>query len=253
MAISGKIVATPNPIPADEESPVIVSWETNDPNGGEIRVRTSANEERLVTRGGKCGRVEIHWIGDSTEYEFRLYPSSQPERQLDAVMVRRDRNLSHPLLGEVALEVTRGNIGVSLLSRFLAKIVPRCLHSAKFREIFRLWERHGFHVTPVHFYQPIPDIQSLPETVWDGQSEMVGIDMNDAPQLDLLRNHFPKFRQEYDQFPVEPTGEPGRFHFNNGLFDGTDALYVPPLSTAVDHRGWQRIFFSPCSGGHCKE
>jgi Methyltransferase domain len=224
MAISGKIVAMPNPIPADEESPVIVSWETNDPNGGEIRVRTSANEERLVTRGGKCGRVEIHWIGDSTEYEFRLYPSSQPERQLDAVMVRRDRNLSHPLLGEVALEVTRGNIGVSLLSRFLAKIVPRCLHSAKFREIFRLWERHGFHVTPVHFYQPIPDIQSLPETVWDGQSEMVGIDMNDALQLDLLRNHFPKFRQEYDQFPVEPTGEPGRFHFNNGLFDGTDAL-----------------------------
>jgi hypothetical protein len=43
-------------------------------------------------------------------------------------------------------------------------------------------------------------------------------------QLELLRNHFPKFRHEYDEFPVEPTGEPGRFHFNNGLFDATDAL-----------------------------
>src|SRR5205823_1258330 len=86
------------------------------------------------------------------------------------------------------------------------------------------WERHGFHVTPVHFYQPIPDTRSLPETLWDQPSKLVGIDMNDTTQLDLLRNHFPKLRREYDEFPVEPTGEPGRFHFNNGLFDGTDAL-----------------------------
>jgi hypothetical protein len=222
--ITGKIVATPNPVPSAEGSRVVVSWETNDPTGGEIRVATSACEEKLVTKGGKCGRVEIDWIADSTEYEFRLYPASQPDKQLDSVKVRRDGNSLHRLLGEVALGVTRGNIDVSLLSRFLVKLMPRCLRSTKFPEIFQLWERHGFHVTPVHFYQPIPDTQSLPETLWDRPSELVGIDMNDAMQLDLLGNHFPKFRHEYDQFPVQPTGEPGRFHFNNGLFDGTDAL-----------------------------
>jgi hypothetical protein len=79
-------------------------------------------------------------------------------------------------------------------------------------------------VTPVHFYQPIPDTAFLHETIWDRPSELVGIDMNDAMQLDLLRNHFPRFRSEYDQFPAEPTGEPIQFHHNNGLFDGTDAL-----------------------------
>ena len=222
--ITGKIVATPNPVPSEEESPVVIAWETSDPSGSEIRVTTSTGEEKLVTRGGKCGQVEIGWIADSTEYEFRLYPVSQPDRQLDSVKVRRGSNSLQQLLGEVVLEVTRGNIGVSLLSPFLAKIVPRCLHSAKFREIFRLWEQHRFHVTPVHFYQPIPDTQSLPESLWDRPSELVGIDMNDAMQLELLQNHFPKFRHEYDEFPVEPTGEPGRFHFNNGLFDATDAL-----------------------------
>jgi len=222
--IEGKIVATPNPVPSEERSPVVIAWETNDPSGGEIRVATSAGEEKLVTRGGTCGRVEIGWIANSIEYEFRLFPASQPDRQLDSVKVRRDSNPLRLLLDKVALEVTRGNIGVTLLSGFLAKIVPRCLHSARFRDIFRLWERHRFHVTPVHFYQPIPDTQSLPETLWDRPSELVGIDMNDAMQLDLLRNHFPKLRREYDEFPVEPTGEPGRFHFNNGLFDGTDAL-----------------------------
>jgi len=217
-------MATPNPVAFEEESPVIISWKTNDLAGGEITVATSAGEEKLVTRGGKSGTVEIDWIAGSTEYEFRLYPVSRPDRPLDSVKVKRRVNLSHPLLSEVAREVTHGNIGVSVLSRFVARILPRCLHNAKFREIFRLWERHGFHVTPVHFYQPIPDTRCLPESLWNKPSELVGIDMNDAVQLDLLRNHFSKFRGEYDQFPAEPTGGPGRFHFNNGLFDGTDAL-----------------------------
>jgi hypothetical protein len=221
--ISGRISADPNPLPFDQDC-VVISWETNHPSGVEIRVATSAPEEKLVTRGGKSGRVEIPWIADSAEYEFRLYPASQPDRRLDSVKVRRDSNSLHPLLDQAALGVARGNIDVTLLSRFLAKVLPRCLHSKTFPEMFRLWERHGFHVTPVHFYQPIPDTRSLPETLWNRPSELVGIDMNDAMQLDLLRNHFPKFRHEYDQFPTEPTGQPGRFYFNNGLFDGTDAL-----------------------------
>ena len=77
----------------------------------------------------------------------------------------------------------------------------RCLHSGKFQEIFPVWERHGFHVTPVHFYQPIPDTQSLPETLWNRPIELVAVDMNDLLQLDLLRTRFPKFRNEYEQFP----------------------------------------------------
>ena len=64
----------------------------------------------------------------------------------------------------------------------------------------------------------------LPETLWDRPSELVGIDMNDSMQLDLLRRHFPRFRNEYEQISTKPTGEEGGFHLNNGLFDGTDAL-----------------------------
>jgi hypothetical protein len=202
----------------------VISWETNDPKGGEIRVATPTHEEKLVTQGGKSGRVEIHWIEDSTEYEFRLYPASQPSKPVALVKVRRGRNSFHPILAEAAREVTRGNIDAAALSQFIAKVLPSCVHGANFRDIFRFWERHGFHVTPVHFYQPIPNTQSLPETLWNRPSELVGVDMNDAVQLDLLRNHFPKFRGEYEQFPAEPASGPVRFHFNNGLFDGTDAL-----------------------------
>ena len=48
--------------------------------------------------------------------------------------------------------------------------------------------------------------------------------MNDSMQLDLLCNRFPKFQDEYEKLPTKPIGRPTRFHLNNGLFDGTDAL-----------------------------
>ena len=221
--ITGKITAEPNPISL-EQGPVVISWETNDPAGAEVRVSTTDGDQKLVTRGGKSGHVEIPWITDATDYEFSLHVATQPDTAIDSVKVRCSNKLSHPLLRQAAAEVANGNITVPMLSRFIAKVMPRCFHSGEFREIFRYWERHGFHVTPVHFYQPIPDTQSLPETLWHRPSELTGIDLNDALQLDLLQNHFPKFRSEYDQFPTEPTAEPGRFHLSNGLFGGADAL-----------------------------
>ena len=222
--IVGKVNAEPNPIPFGKRC-VVISWETNDPAGGEVRVSTSTDDEKLVNKSKeRSGQTEIPWIVGSTIYDFRLYAASQPDTPIDSVKVRRDFESVSMILRELADEVLRGNVDMAELSQFIATVIPHCLHRGKFHEIFPFWERHGFHVTPVHFYQPIPDTQNLPETLWDRPSKLVGIDMNDTIQLDLLRNQFPKFRHEYDRFPAEPTGEPGRFHFNNGLFDGTDAL-----------------------------
>jgi Methyltransferase domain len=218
--ITGKVNANPNPIPFGQGN-VEISWETNDPAGAELRVCLSSGEERLVRRG-HSGTVEIPWIKHSAEYYFRVYGASQPDVALDTVKVQRES--SGNILSELIREVSHGNVDPFELSQFIAKVMAQCLHSAKFPEIFRLWERHGFHVTPVNFYQPIPDTRSLPETLWNRLSELHGIDMNDAVQLDLLRNQFPRFRREYEQIPAEPTGEPGRFHCNNDLFGGTDAL-----------------------------
>jgi hypothetical protein len=221
-AITGKISANPNPISFGQGC-VVISWETNDPAGGEVRVSTSPGDERLVS-SDRSGRIEIPWVVDSMVYDFRLYAASQPAAPIDSVKVRRDLDSAPMLLREIADEVPRGNIDMAELSRFIATVIPHCMHGGKFREIFPIWERHGFHVTPVHFYQPIPDTQTLPETLWNRSSKLVGVDMNDSVQLDLLRNCFPKFREEYEQFPTKPTGQPSRFYLSNGLFDGTDAL-----------------------------
>ena len=222
MEITGKIFAQPNPIYFGQGG-VVISWQTNDPAGAEIRVLPGTEQEKLVTRKRKSGQLEVPWITDSRVYEFRLYGASRPDVVLDRVKARRAIESASVALDQIADEVNHGNIGTAELSRFVEAVIPRCLN-ATFPELFRRWERRGFHVTPVNFYQPIPETGSLPETLWNRLSELHGIDMNDAVQLDLLRNQFPRFRHEYEQIPVEPTGEPGRFHCNNDLFGGADAL-----------------------------
>ena len=220
-AIQGKITAIPNPIPFGEDC-VVISWATNDQAGAEVRVSTSPGHEQLVSRA-QSGSTKISWIAHSTVYDFRLYAASQPDLAIDSVEVTRETDSAQVVLRELAAEVMGGNVDAAL-SSFIAATVPRFVHTGKFRKVFPIWERHGFHATPVHFYQPIPDTQTLPETLWNQPSKLVGIEMNDSVQLDLLRKHFPKFRDDYEQFPTKPTREGSRFHLNNGLFDGIDAL-----------------------------
>jgi hypothetical protein len=112
------------------------------------------------------------------------------------------------------------------LARVLAEVLPAYATGPLAEKYFQLWEEHGFHLTPVHFYQPIPDTRALPDALWQKPSELVGVDMNEAGQLDLLRNFFPEFRAEYDAIPVDPTGNPHEFYLKNGAFEGTDALVL---------------------------
>jgi len=238
--ITGKIDADPNPLFFGQRC--VISWETNDPVGAEIRVSTGTDDEKLVTQGGPSGHVEIPWINDSKVYEFRLYAVSSPEVTIDSVKARREIESAPGALREIADEVKRGNIEISELSQFIAAVMPLCLQSTEHRELFLNWERHGFHVTPVHFYEPIPDTQSLPETLWSQPSELVGIDMNDSMQLELLRSHFAKFRDEYNNLPVEPP--PGQ----KRPFRGVDALvaycmvrHFEPESIVEVGSGWSSL------------
>ena len=214
--ITGKISANPNPLFFGQRC--MISWDTNDPAGAEIRVSTGTNDEKPVAQGAPSGHVEIPWINDSRVYEFRLYPASQPHKPIGAVKVKRDLDSVPEILRKLATEATQGNIDMMELSQFIAAVMPCCLHSGKFHELFPVWEQHGFHVTPVHFHQPIPDTRELPETLWKQPSDLVGINVNDAMQLDLLRNHLTRFRDEYDNLPVEPP--PGQ----RRPFHGVDAL-----------------------------
>ena len=221
--ITGKIAATPNPIPFAEGSKATISWQTTDPAGAEVRVSIPTGGEKLVSRG-KGGSVEVPWIQPGSGFEFRLYSGSEPSRVLGRVTVRRDDGSWEKIFDPLASEPGWENTHLAAVANYIAKVIPRCLNHPQFHDLFLQWEQHGFHVTPVHFYQPIPDTRTLTEAIWAKPGSLAGVDMNEAGQLDLLRNVFPRFRNEYDTIPRSATGQRGEFYFDNGLFSGTDAL-----------------------------
>jgi hypothetical protein len=124
------------------------------------------------------------------------------------------------------LELVQNEENLDGVAELLARVLPIFLQGEHSLKYFQFWEEHGFHVTPVHFYQPIPDCRTLPDGLWEKPGEMPGVDMNEAAQLQLLREIFPQYRDEYNEIPSGPTTQPHEFHLVNPAFDGTDALVL---------------------------
>jgi Methyltransferase domain len=91
------------------------------------------------------------------------------------------------------------------------------------RKMFPFWERMGIHVTPVHFYEPVPDTRALQPEVWSRTSELVGVELEEERQLRLLADFYDRFKTECDALPLEPTGNPRDFHYRNDTFGWVDA------------------------------
>jgi hypothetical protein len=98
-----------------------------------------------------------------------------------------------------------------------------------YKRLFRQMERQGIHLTPNHFYSPIPDTAQLKsEERAHTRLASAEIDWQIERQLDLLVNAFPAFADEYNAIPPEPSPDlPAHaFHFHNGMYDYLDALVL---------------------------
>jgi len=92
--------------------------------------------------------------------------------------------------------------------------------SPLWKSSFALLEACGFHLTPVHFYSPIPDVGRLPEEIWHAVSDLPGIEMNEVFQLWLLGEVFPQFRDEANAIPHRQQAGETEFYLGNNVFDG---------------------------------
>ncbi len=90
---------------------------------------------------------------------------------------------------------------------------------------FRLFRWLGVHVTPVHFYSPVPDIREFTgrSEVWTVPSTLPGIEMNDCEQRQLMRNVFAKYQPEC-HFSREPTPHAHEFFTRNEYFGYVSAV-----------------------------
>ncbi len=108
-----------------------------------------------------------------------------------------------------------------LLTTF-AHQIPKLLDRTGTRPHFATWEAAGYHITPVHFYQPIPNTGELAQQ-YPQRTTLTGIDWNADAQLALL-DQLAQFAPETAAFPgprpADATDEV--FYLDNGLFVGID-------------------------------
>ncbi len=110
----------------------------------------------------------------------------------------------------------------NLLARALAGLIGR-----RFRDFlcdplyFEVWEKRGLHITPVHFYQPLPDARELSSYGWDRVSAMPGLDLREKGQLELLDRLSRAYKREYSRFPLSERPS-GGFFVDNGTFESVD-------------------------------
>ena len=94
----------------------------------------------------------------------------------------------------------------------------------KNKRFFRYWESKGYHVTPNHFYEPIPDTNTLKNDIWEKNTELVGIEMRELEQIRLLDEFSMKFKREYDLLPLQKHHDmkPYDYFINNTGFGSVD-------------------------------
>ena len=90
------------------------------------------------------------------------------------------------------------------------------------QELFNIWENMGFHVTPAHFYQPIPVLKELDQEIFEKEFTCPGVDFNGDNQQKLLDTFRTKYKTEYDQIPLEKPNVPHQYYINNKNFESVD-------------------------------
>lgn len=82
---------------------------------------------------------------------------------------------------------------------------------------FRLFRKFGIHLTPVHYYSPIPDIRELEASHWGSRSSLIGLDMDLKGQQAIMKSIFVKYRNECD-FPRHPVELDYAYFVENSMF-----------------------------------
>jgi len=86
----------------------------------------------------------------------------------------------------------------------------------KTTNIFHLAEKNGFHITPEHFYDTIPNVKELSDKVFEVK-ENIHIDWNEENQLNLLEK-LHEYSSEFQKLIQNK-----KFDANNGSFEWHDA------------------------------
>jgi predicted O-methyltransferase YrrM len=109
---------------------------------------------------------------------------------------------------------------VSLILASIAYIQTR-LGPKRLQRSYRVWD--GFSVTPVrhHYYQPVFNVHTLPDRLWNTKDPLHGINFNEDAQLALLEQF--NYQDELRAIPIDSPSDYLGFYYRNNSFEAGDA------------------------------
>ena len=113
-----------------------------------------------------------------------------------------------------------------MVKSFLDRVAHHLLFRAQSHP--NLTDRWGYHIRPIHYYEPIPDFRAITVEQITRRREFPGIDFRWDKQLALL-DELTAYRDELSTL---------EFNFDNGYFSGFDAAVYYSL---IRHLKPQRI------------
>src|SRR5260370_12298853 len=147
--------------------------------------------------------------------------------------------------------------GRDLTARAIAPLLRRLAFDPRY---FDLWQAQGFHVSPVHYYQPIPDPREIGPSVWKRHSRIRGLDIRAKPQKELLNIFTARFKNEYDRCPRGHESRDFRFYLGNTAFEAVDAeilfcmiRYFKPKTICEIGSGWSTLLAADALSGNRRD
>ena len=120
-----------------------------------------------------------------------------------------------------------------MVKSFLDRVAHHLLFRAQSHP--NLTDRWGYHIRPIHYYEPIPDFRAITLDQITRRRDFRGINFRWDDQLALL-NELTEYRDELSTL---------EFNFDNGFFSGFDAAIYYSM---IRHLKPQRII--EIGGGH---
>ena len=125
--------------------------------------------------------------------------------------------LKENLRGEIDLDNTKDVINA-------IKEISKWVHSGDESriKIFEMGEKNNIHITPVHFYQPIPDTRKISPEIFN-KSHHAGFDFRENEQLILLKE-LSKYSDEIKDIPRKSAKNKKQYYFENEFFPPLDGV-----------------------------
>jgi hypothetical protein len=89
-------------------------------------------------------------------------------------------------------------------------------------EEYEILPKDRYDIVKRNFYSPIPDLELLPDDIWERCSRLDGIDLRLESAIELIEDELAPFIAEMD-LPIEGPQPPGTFFLRNENYETVDA------------------------------